>query len=448
MYVIATYQHHDPDPPVGGDGNATSADAAAMAAMDAALADQPMPDIPDAPAPVAKETPAATDPPKLVETPPAEVDPFAAAVAETPEAKLAREKAAADAEAAKGKKPGEVDPAAAPVEKTPEEKLADERKAKIDGEVDALKAELKAEGKELSPKGEERFRALAQVKAEYEPIAAVMTKTGIKDAAQLELVVGDAQAGHQMLNRVLDTGADHVQYGLAMNYLGAANKALGGDIKGAEACWGWLIEELKTMGGILGREIPGIVDPIAEHADLVADLRDEKITRERALEVARGRTADKRAADARAAGEQVVQQTQQQTAAYTAAVDTARAQLNALGNELAASDPGGVEAYKAKGPALLQLVKDTIAANKDHPELWAQKVATGYLKLKAPAAAVVADAGAGAGAGAGSAVRKPDDQGPLRSAGPTGALVPEFDSPEAALDAAIADADRYGRGSG
>lgn len=425
MHVLHFYAHHDPDPPIDGD---SSTDAAASAAMAAAMADEPLPEVPAEPAKPA-DPPPGGEPEKPAAEPTLEegladalADPKPA---ETPEAKAAREKAEADAAAAAD--PNKAKPDG---EKTEEEKAAEAAKAAVEKDITDLG---------LKDKAAERFRDLSATKAEYEPIKAVMAEVGIQDAAQLKAMAADALAGYEILDRVTATGADHIQYGMALNYLDAANKALGGDMKAAEACYNWMAEEMKTWAGMLGKDAPSF-DPLEAHPDLQADLDDGLISRDRALELARTRNASKRAEEQRQADTQRQTQQTQADEARDAAINTAREALNKLGPELAASDPGGVEAYKAKGPAIRALVQQVVADNPNNPEVWVQKVAMGYLRIPAPTAAPPAGGGQG-----NSALRPQDDQGALRSSGPTGPLIPDFESPEAAMAAAMLDSDKYDR---
>lgn len=431
MHVLATFTHHDPDPPAGGaEGDAASA--AALGALDAAIADQPLPDIPE-PKPAAQakdgEEPPPDQPDLLDQA--LQGDP----AGETPEARQARELAEKQATDKAAKDKADADAAAAAeadANKTDAEKAEDARKAKVDADVQALRDELKAEGKELSPKGEARFRAAAETISQQEAHLGAVSKTlGIdfakpEEAQQrLAMIRDNAQAGVEMVNLVMQTGAQPEQYTMALDYLAVANKANQGDVKAQEQALKWLLEEVNHYAGLLGRDITGLVDPLAAHADLQRDVAEERITRERALELAAGRNKDKMVQDGQRALQEQQQRQTQQTQAQEAAINAGREALNQLGPKLAAADPGGAEAFKAKGPQLIALVKDVTA--KFPPDQWVAQVSLGYLNLKAPTPAAPAPGAGG---------------GPLRPAGPVGVLQGQFDDPYAALDAGIAAADQ------
>ena len=434
MHVLATFTHHDPGPgpnpdedpnfdPLagGGEPSADAVDAAALGALDAALADESLPEpAPPADATEGKKPDAAAEPdplqPDLLDqalagdTPAAAVDPAAA-------------KAKADEEAA-----------AAAATKTDAEKAEDARKAKVDADVEALRAELKAEGKELSPKGEARFRAAAETISQQQVHLDTVAKTfGIdfakpEEAAQrIEAIKGNAQAGIEMVNLVLQTGAQPEQYTMALDYLAVANKANAGDKKAQEQAWTWLLEELSHYGQLLGRDVPGLVDPLKDHPDLQADVENELMPRARALEIAAGRADAKRQEDERKLAQLREQQANQKATATDEAIAAGQAALNALGPKLAAKDPGGEAAFKAKGPQLIALVRKVAAEYP--PDQWETQVALGYLELKVPETATPAKPAAPAGA-------------PMRAAGPVGVLQGEYATPEEALEAGIMAADQ------
>lgn len=422
MIVLHTYQHHhDPDPPTS-DGDDSPADAAALAALTAGIADEPLPDLPPTAEPKADDPPA-PDP----DEPPAEADPFAdPAPAETAEQKAAREQA----EALKSETPE-----AKAAREAAEKKAADDAAAAAaDPEAAAAKAaeaarqaevEKEITGLGLKEKAAERFRELSATKAEYEPYRAAMATAGIKNPEQLTAMVEDARAGYDMVQTVTRTGATPEQYTMTLDYLAAITRAAGGDKKAAEVALGWVLEEAKFLSGIVGRELPGVFDPLEGHADLQADLDNDRITRERAIEVASARNAEKRNADAAAAA---TADQRRQTEAATArdeAIKAGKTALNELGTTLKTADPARFDAKKL---GLAALVK-SIAA-KHPPAEWAQRVSVGYLSLPDDPKAPTGNPAT------------PQAGGPLRPAGPTPGLIPQFDDPMAALNAGIDSADR------
>ena len=238
------------------------ADAAAelSAAMDAGIA-AATPEPAEAPAEVPAETPA--EPP----------------VPGSPEA-LAAEQAAADAAKA------EADP--------PEE--------------DAGKAEADTFG--LKGKANERFREMAAELKTLAPLKAELEKHGITDlATQLPVLMKNAKDGADMVSMVTETGATADQFGATLNYLQLVNK---GDPASLQQAFDALSGELADLAKIMGKEVPGVHDPLAEHADLIEDIEKGDITRKRALEIAQSRTATKIEGARR---EQTNKATEQQTAA-------------------------------------------------------------------------------------------------------------------------------------
>jgi hypothetical protein len=419
--------HHDPDPP--SPTETLDAASAAAAAMDAALSDQPLPDLPEA-APPASEDPG-LEKPKDEKTPPPDPaadmekalaeDPAAPpAPAETPEAKAAREKAEAD------KLEPELDKDGKPV-------LDADGKPKMKPKADAAAAPAKDEAVEkeigdlkLKDRAADRFRELSAVKAEYEPIKAVLHEVGVKSVEQVKGLVSQAQDAHYIVQQVEATGAQPEQYSAALNYLAATSAMSRGDVKAAEQVYDMLVGELSVVANLLGREVPGIVDPLKAYPDLQADLADEKITRERALELAKTRNTEAlRTGNADAAAKADAAKTAQEKA-QAEAIAAGREALDALPAKLAATDPGGVEALKAKYPAFVEKVKEIVKAHP--PGEWEPRAMLAYVALGSPLPAVPDAAKNPAGQnfkGTGSA---------LASSGPTPYLAPDTNDPMKALE--------------
>ncbi len=91
-----------------------------------------------------------------------------------------------------------------------------------------------------------------------------------------------------------------------------------------------------NLAGAIGEDVPG-KNPLEGHQDLIDDVEDGDLSRERAIEIARARNKEK------AAGDRNGRATQQTEAkrVYEAQAETARVELNALGIELARQDPTG-----------------------------------------------------------------------------------------------------------
>lgn len=363
---------------------------AAVSALDAALEDKPLPE------PAAAE-PAKADKPAKTE---AKADP------------PADEKPDPMAEAADPAKPAEA--------AKPEDKAADPAKPKADAEKPKdEEAGKEADALGLKEKARERFVELTSQVKEAAPFREAATKAGITDPAQIPALAQRAKVGEDMVQMVQETGADAQQYGKALDYLAAANAASKGDLKAAEACFNWMLDELKVWAPLLGKEVPGLVDPLAAHPDLLRDIEDERISRDRALEIARSRTTQAVRTNVEQTERQRQQQEAHQQQAQAQAVEEAKADLTALGKDLQAADPQG---YAAKFPQLAAIIQSEIVA-KFPPHKWATEAAKAYARIK-----IVAPAAAPAQAATGT---------PVRSAGPRPAVAPEFTDPMKALEAGI-----------
>jgi hypothetical protein len=426
---MSSIHQHDPDPP--SPSEPVDAAAAAAAAMDAALSDQPLPDLPE-PAPPASQDPslekpkddkaAAPDPAAgmdkaLADDPAAPDKP-----AETPEAKAAREKAEAEVAA---KLEPELDKDGKPV-------LDADGKPKMKAKADAAAAPAKDEAVEkeigdlkLKDRAADRFRELSAVKAEYEPIKAVLHDVGVKSVEQVKGLVDQAKDAHYIVQQVEATGAQPEQYSAALNYLAATSAMQRGDLKAAEQVYDMLTGELAVVANLLGREVPGIVDPLKAYPDLQADVADEKISRERALELAKTRNTEAlRNGNADAAAKAEAQRTSAEKA-QVEAVEAGRKALDDLPAKLAATDPGGVEALKAKYPAFVEKVKEIVKAHP--PGEWEQRAMLAYVALSAPAPAAAA-------AKAPAATNFKGTGTALASSGPTPFLTPNVTDPAQALE--------------
>lgn len=371
----------------------TTPEQIALLAMDAGVNDEPMPEIPEPKAEAPKPgSPAAEvkgkDIPKDIPTD-----------AETP--KTPQDAASAPDKAGDKK-----------AEPTPEEAAKAAADAEIAKEADALG---------LKEKARERFTSLVSEVKAAAPFREAAEKLGIKSPEELPRLAEQAKIAVDMVEMVRSTGATPQQYDMALNYLDQINKGLNGDTKAAGQCWEWLMEELKSLAPIVGKEVPGIVDPLAEHPDLARDVENGDISRARALELAQQRTTAK----AREAAEQLRRQTEQQKAQQQQgeqkAIEAGKAALTALGNELAAADPA---AYQAKFPMLAHIVKTEIVP-KFPPDQWAAKAALAWAKIVTVPAQPAAPA------------RATPAPSPVRSSGPTPPALPQFDDPMAALNAAL-----------
>jgi hypothetical protein len=302
-------------------------DEAALAAMDEGIAE------------ASESAPAAA-------TPPAAKKPDDAPPATT---------AAADAAAAT--KP--TDAAAAAEKPKPTEPDAE-----VEAEIKALR---------LKEKGAERFRAMAgEIKA-FAPIKAALEKAGIKDAATFEQampqLVQRSKDFEDMVGMVTETGATPEMYSGMLDYMKDAVAGVNGDPEAAQRAYDRTLKELAAWGQLIGKEVPGVVDPLEGHADLKAGVENGDLSREYALELARQRNTGTMARGRIARHEQA------------AAQETAQAQgkqaLNQLEAQLKASDPD----YARKREFLLPAVRAIVA--KYPPDQWAAAARQAYAEIPA-----------------------------------------------------------------
>lgn len=273
----------------------------------------------------------------------------------------------------------------------------------------------------LKEKSATRFRELAGEVKTLAPIKEAIEKAGIKDVAELPQIVQDASAGREIFAQIQETGANPEQYGMALDYLSTVTRAMRGDMKAAEQAYAVMSGELTVLAKLLGKDVPGIVDPLADHADLKSQVDNGDLPRETALEMVRLRQEGAlRAAHQRSETERQTNDAAQQQALQQAAAD-----LDTLGQELAKIDPH----YAVKAPVLiaqLQALKDVLP-----PAQWTAKARALYAAIPNPPAAPAA-------APAPASARP--TPGPVRGVGMRPAIAPVTDDPFEALEQGIAEA--------
>ena len=272
----------------------------------------------------------------------------------------------------------------------------------------------------LKEQANERFVAMATEIRTFAPMKAALEAAGIKDASELPKLAGRAKAADDMIAMVMETGADAEQYDKTLVYLTDVNAAMRGDREAGERAFAAIAGEYAALAQALGKEVPGVHDPVAAHADLVDDLKEGRITRDRALETARLR---QQTAAAQHAGQQQTQAQQQQQQA-----EQGRQALVAWDAQMQA-DPK----YMAKRAILHSMVAEIRRTLP--PSQWVAASQRAYqaipdLPAAAPAAASPA---AGQPGGQPSALRAAQVGRRLQPA--------EFDDPMDAIDAAL-DASR------
>ncbi|AEM50791.1 hypothetical protein [Stenotrophomonas maltophilia] len=279
-------------------------------------------------------------------------------------------------------------------------------------------AEITALG--LKEKSAERFRGMAAEIKELAPLREAMKAAGIEDVARLPELVQRSKVGEDMVQMVVETGASPEQYGMALDYLGLIGKAQQGDMVAAEKAYTTMTGELAALAKLLGKEVPGVHDPLANHQDLRAEVEAGDLPRARAVEIAgqRDRTAYTGSVERqRTESQHAAEQAEQQGIQW----------LNQFDADMAAADPS----YEAKRPALNEAVRG-IRQNY-HPSQWAQQTALAYARIQAPVAVAAPPA-----APAQPATPRP---GPMRPSGPRPAMDPtSFATPMDAMEYGIQQA--------
>lgn len=381
--------HVDADTPAAApDTTPTDQAADVMAAMDAGIAAA------DAEAaPAADAVPADAAPAADAEAPPAD-DPNAAPPAD-------------------GQPPAQPQEGAPPADDQPA--AATEGEPQPDADTEAEIASLG-----LKEKSAERFRGMAAEIKELAPLREAMKAAGIEDVAKLPDVVKRAEAGDFLFEEISKTGTSPEQYGMALDYLGLIGKAQQGDMVAAEKAYATMTGELAALAKLLGKEVPGVHDPLANHQDLRAEVEAGDLPRARAVEIAGQRDR------AAYTGNVERQRTESQQAAEQAE-QRGIEWLKRFDAEMAQEDPS----YAAKRPQLNEAVRQI--REQYHPSEWAQRTALAYARIQAPAAAAPAVA-------APPAPVQPRP-GPVRPSGPRPAMDPTtFASPMDALEYGIQQA--------
>ncbi|KAK6696947.1 hypothetical protein SNK04_013789 [Fusarium graminearum] len=160
---------------------------------------------------------------------------------------------------------------------------------------------------------------------------------------------------------------------MALDYLGLVAKAGQGDLAAAEKAYEVMGKEYAALAKMLGKEAPGIHDPLAAHADLRAEVEAGDLPRARAIEIAGQRD--------RAEYTGTVQRHQQETQQAAQKAEERGIQwLQQFDADMRQEDP----AYEAKRPALNEAVRQI--RETYHPSEWAQRTALAYARIQAPVA--------------------------------------------------------------
>ena len=295
------------------------------------------------------QTAVPTPEPPAAEPAAPELSPEQEALAAMDEALAPADDAAPPAAAAEPAKPAEPAAPAAPTDTpipgTPEAAAAELAAAEAAKSApdETTEAEIKALGLKEG-KSSERFREMAgEIKA-MAPIKEALEKAGVKDVTQLPQLVQHAADYKELIGMVQDTGATPQQYGMTLDYLKVINAANGGDRAAAERAYEMVSGELAALAKLIGKEVPGLHDPLVEHPDLQQQINMGEISRGAALEL-----ASLRQAQALDSGRRQIE-----TQRHDAQTEQQRGieGLNALGAELSA-DPQ----YAQKAPVLVAALR-------------------------------------------------------------------------------------------
>lgn len=263
-------------------------------------------------------------------------------------------------------------PAATPSDGKPAEpaQAAAEQPAKPEPDA-AVEAEIKS--LRLKEKGAERFRTMAgEIKA-FDPIKKALEKAGIKDAATFEQampqLIQRSQDFEDLVGMVSETGATPDMYSSMLDYMKDAVAGANGDPEAAQRAYERTLKELAVWSKLVGKEVPGVVDPLEGHDDLKTDIENGELSRARALEIVQQRNASTlyRGRIAR----------DEQNGAQQRAQEAGRNALNSLEAQLQAADPD----YARKREFFLPIVR-RIAA-KYPADQWAAEAQAAYMEIPA-----------------------------------------------------------------
>lgn len=293
-------------------------------------------------------------------------------------------------------------------EPAPDPKAAKPDEAKPDDKPTDVEAEIA--GLQLKEKAANRFRELT---GRVEELSTALKAAGVEDIKSLPELVQRAKNGDDLVTMVMDTGAEPEHFDQALHFLKLDTAAAAGDKVAAKAAFDILQAQVAGYAKMLGIDVQGIADPLADHQDLQDEVESGDLPRARALEIAATRNQAKRAEDNAQADQQRLGQSRQQQEA----VERGRQDILSWDADMQASVP----TYMAKRAALNDIVAE-IRATKP-PQDWLRLTTLAYAKIPTPEPAEP---------------EKPP-MGPVRANRSTAGMVPDLSkmSMEAALDAAL-----------
>lgn len=186
----------------------------------------------------------------------------------------------------------------------------------------------------------------------------------------------EVEARHnELMDTIASTGMNANEFNATLNY----GRLIHGTLDEKREAWNFLLNEMKGLAGAIGEPLPG-TDPVSAHPDLQAEVAAGTLTGPRATEIATQRMRALAQANATTQASRV----QQSTAQTKQETDAATSGLNALGKELAGSDPDYQRKYAILVPTLRESFKEIA------PRHWVATMRRAFSALKLPAAAPAA----------------------------------------------------------
>ena len=198
-----------------------------------------------------------------------------------------------------------------------------------------------------------------------------MSATIKTQAQEIEPLRNEAERGRQWEEMVLGTKASPEQFGEALGYLTYINS---GDPGKMNQAFDFMLNELQKLGSNIGREVPGLVDPLKAHADLAQAVHLGEMPRMAALEVAQHRMTAKHHADRETATTEQARQQQ--------AHDKGMQDVSDLAARLEKEDPQFKEKLSVIAPVL-----DSIR-RQSPPDQWASQIQDVYGRIQLPSSPV------------------------------------------------------------
>lgn len=268
-------------------------------------------------------------------------------------------------------KPAEKAPAAKPGDKTAVTDATEIAAPKVKAKADAANA-LYAMPEGLQPQARDRFKALTdghrQISEKYETAAAELATV----KPQVEQLIEQRDSFRQILEET-ETGTD--RFNEFFSYQQALKDAKQSkDYTNAIALAQAEVRRVCLLGGVDPESIS--VDPLDDFPDLAEEVANSAISRERAMEIARGRVGAKQAERVNAGQREAADH----EARVKASKDKAIKEISVWAQGVRAADID----YPAKQAKLLTRI--TAIMNKYPPAQWLTAIQDAYDTMEAPPA--------------------------------------------------------------